>query len=137
MPSKNMRQMPFHPYQYQYNQQPFQSNSFPFNQSANYPPDFFANKPSQTGTQVPHPQQSTNAQQSGWNPQQQGGGPSAQQQFGGNQPKPSKGFISYFQDKDGQMDLDKMLNTASQVANTYHQFTPIFKGISSFVKGVK
>lgn len=49
----------------------------------------------------------------------------------------AKGFIQYFQDKDGQIDLDKMLNTVGKVANTYQQVTPLVKGIGSFVKGFK
>ncbi|MFB1051752.1 YppG family protein [Paraliobacillus sp. JSM ZJ581] len=49
----------------------------------------------------------------------------------------AKGFIQYFQDKDGQMDLDKMLSTVGQVANTYQQVTPMIKGIGSFLKGFK
>lgn len=49
----------------------------------------------------------------------------------------AKGLMQYFQDKDGQMDLDKMLNTVGQVANTYQQVTPMIKGIGSFIKGFK
>ncbi|CQR48277.1 hypothetical protein BN1058_02642 [Paraliobacillus sp. PM-2] len=49
----------------------------------------------------------------------------------------AKGFMQYFQDKDGQMDLDKMLNTVGQVANTYQQITPMIKGLGSFIKGFK
>ncbi|MRH43639.1 hypothetical protein GH741_13255 [Aquibacillus halophilus] len=53
-----------------------------------------------------------------------------------NQP-PTKGLISYFQDSNGQVDIDKMLNTVGQMANTYHQVSPIVKGIGSFVKGFR
>jgi hypothetical protein len=131
MPKINTQQYPFHPYQNQYMQQPFHHGSFPFNQQSNYPPGFFANVAPPSAKQPPYPQQSqqqSTQQPMDWNQQQPTANQLTQQQ---------KGFISYFQDKDGQMDLDKMLNTASQVANTYQQFTPIVKGINSFFKGVK
>lgn len=152
MPRGNMPQYPFHPYeQHSYNQYPFPMNGFPFNQQSNIPPNFFTQRPSAApsqpqpqpqNTQQSKPEQKSEPQPSnqdrpspepqsmGWN----------QQPMGWNQPAPGnkgKGFFSYFQDKDGQVDLDKMLNTANQVANTYQQFTPIFKGISSFMKGPK
>ncbi|WP_053217420.1 YppG family protein [Virgibacillus senegalensis] len=47
------------------------------------------------------------------------------------------GFINYFQDKNGQMDIDKMLNTVGQMANTFQQMAPLFKGFSSFIKGIR
>jgi len=46
-----------------------------------------------------------------------------------------KGFMGYFQDDEGQLDFDKVLNTAGQVGNTYQQFSPLVKGIGSFFKG--
>ncbi|MBM7571089.1 YppG family protein [Aquibacillus albus] len=52
------------------------------------------------------------------------------------QPIP-KGLISYFHDDNGQLDLDKMLSTFGQMANTYQQVSPIVKGIGSFLKGMK
>lgn len=129
MPKRNMQQDPFNPYQNQYPQHPFHPGSFPFNQQPNYPSGFFANVAPPSAKHPPYPQQSQQQNTpTEWNQQQSNGNQLTQQQ---------KGFISYFQDKDGQMDLDKMLNTASQVANTYQQFTPIVKGINSFFKGVK
>ncbi|WP_226038162.1 YppG family protein [Aquibacillus saliphilus] len=51
--------------------------------------------------------------------------------------QPPKNLMSYFQDKNGQVDIDKMLNTVGQMANTYHQVSPIVKGIGSFMKGFR
>ncbi|WP_026571369.1 MULTISPECIES: YppG family protein [Sediminibacillus] len=67
----------------------------------------------------PWPQQNTSAS----------GGPYGQ--------VPGGGFIHYFQDKNGQMDLDKMLNTVGQMATTFQQVAPLFKGFGSFIKGIK
>lgn len=50
---------------------------------------------------------------------------------------PPSGFANYFQDKNGQVDLDKMFSTVGQMANTVQQVSPIFKGIGSFIKGMK
>ncbi|SDM87185.1 YppG family protein [Sediminibacillus halophilus] len=50
---------------------------------------------------------------------------------------PGGGFIHYFQDKNGQMDIDKMLNTVGQMATTFQQVAPLFKGFGSFIKGIK
>ncbi|MDL4840144.1 YppG family protein [Aquibacillus rhizosphaerae] len=66
--------------------------------------------------------------------------PAAQPVQGGqsqNWSQTQKGIMTYFQDKDGQVDIDKMLSTVGQMANTYHQVSPIVKGIGSFVKGFK
>ncbi|MFD2043864.1 YppG family protein [Ornithinibacillus salinisoli] len=47
---------------------------------------------------------------------------------------PSNGFLSQFQDEKGQMNLDKMLSTVGQMANTYHQVQPIIKQFGNFMK---
>ncbi|SEN82651.1 YppG-like protein [Amphibacillus marinus] len=70
-------------------------------------------------------------------PFQQSWYPPPSQGMGMESAPTSKGVMGYFQNNDGQFDLDKVFNTAGQVANTYQQFTPIVKGISSFIKGVK
>lgn len=49
----------------------------------------------------------------------------------------SNGFLTYFQDKDGQMDLNKMLSTAGQFANTFQQITPLMKQVGSLMKNFK
>lgn len=50
---------------------------------------------------------------------------------------PGSGFKAYFQDEDGQMDFDKMLSTVGQLANTYHQVSPIVKQFGSLIKNLK
>lgn len=49
----------------------------------------------------------------------------------------SNEFLTYFQDKDGQLDLHKMLTTAEQFANTFQQITPLVKQVGSLVKSLK
>lgn len=44
------------------------------------------------------------------------------------------GILSQFQNTNGQIDVDKMLTTVGQLANTYHQVAPIIKQFSSFMK---
>ncbi|SHG32331.1 YppG family protein [Ornithinibacillus halophilus] len=49
----------------------------------------------------------------------------------------SQGILSQFQDENGQMNLDKMLSTVGQMANTYHQVQPIVKQVSSLLKNFR
>ncbi|CDQ21513.1 YppG-like protein [Halobacillus karajensis] len=49
----------------------------------------------------------------------------------------SKGVMNYFQNEDGQLDIDKMMSTTGQVVKTVKEVSPIVKGIGSFVKGIK
>lgn len=118
--------------------------SVPYQQQMNYPqqyPDMNANQymPQNPNGQTNQPQQPTTPYEhfakpkhpAQWYPPMQGAAPKQ------GMATPGKGVISYFQDKDGQLDLDKMLNTVGQMANTYHQVSPIFKGLGSFVKGFK
>ncbi|MFG6150424.1 YppG family protein [Halobacillus sp. B23F22_1] len=48
-----------------------------------------------------------------------------------------KKMMAYFQDEQGQLDLDKMFNTTGQVVQTIQQVSPMVKGIGSFVKGLR
>lgn len=68
-----------------------------------------------------------------WHPPYQG--MQGVQGVGTQQKSPTKGVMGYFQNDEGKFDVDKALNTAGQVANTYQQFSPIVKGIGSFFKG--
>lgn len=68
--------------------------------------------------------------QGNWQPPFQG-----MQGMGVGQKPTAKGVMGYFQNEQGQFDLDKVLNTAGQVANTYQQISPLVKGIGSFLKG--
>lgn len=58
-----------------------------------------------------------------------------------NQPNPqgnpANSVMAHFQDENGQLNLDKMLTTVGQMANTYHQVYPIFKQFSNFIKNFK
>lgn len=53
-----------------------------------------------------------------------------------NQSSPS-GFLNYFQDKNGEVDFDKMLSTVGQVANTFQQISPMVKQFGSIMKTFK
>ncbi|MBU5595410.1 YppG family protein [Amphibacillus sp. MSJ-3] len=100
---------PYYPYQ-----QPFRPNGFPPHYHMNqqpYPPSYM-NMPFQQGA---------------WQPPYQG--------MGTEQKSLTKSVMGYFQNSEGQLDFDKVFNTAGQVANTYQQFSPIVKGIGSFIKG--
>ncbi|KGP90095.1 hypothetical protein N780_06795 [Pontibacillus chungwhensis BH030062] len=85
------------------------------------------------GYQSPYEQFAKPPQPNQWDPYY-----SLQQQspLYGQQQKPP-GMMQYFQDKNGQLDLDKMLSTMGQMANTANQFSPLMKGIGSFIKGFK
>lgn len=52
-------------------------------------------------------------------------------------PYPNNGIKGYFQDEDGQVDFDKMLSTVGQLANTYHQVSPIVKQFGSIIKSFR
>ncbi|MYL36128.1 hypothetical protein GLW05_21455 [Pontibacillus yanchengensis] len=82
--------------------------------------------------QTPYEQFAKPPQPNQWNPYY-----SLQQQYPQqNQQATPKGIMNYFQDKNGQLDLDKMLSTMGQVANTANQFSPLVKGLGSFMKGL-
>ncbi|WP_082235577.1 YppG family protein [Halobacillus massiliensis] len=48
-----------------------------------------------------------------------------------------KNLMSYFQDDEGQLDFNKMMNTTGQVMQTIKQVSPVVKGIGTFVKGMR
>lgn len=52
----------------------------------------------------------------------------------GATPKQMSNLLTQFQNPEGQLDVDKMLNTVGQLANTYHQVAPIVKQVSSLIK---
>ncbi|WP_067837579.1 YppG family protein [Amphibacillus sediminis] len=114
----------------QSNRQPYQSSYRvpPTMHQPPTPPNYYPPRPGPNPQ--PFMQYGSPYHPSHWQPPQQ------PQAVTGQMPQ-TKGLMSYFQDKDGQFDLDKVFNTAGQVANTYQQFTPIIKGISSFIKGAK
>ncbi|WP_102347137.1 YppG family protein [Bacillus sp. Marseille-P3661] len=50
---------------------------------------------------------------------------------------PAYSLMSYFQDKNGQLDLDKMLTTVGKVSTTFQQVSPLFKQLTSLFTKVK
>lgn len=50
-----------------------------------------------------------------------------------NQSQPP-GFLTQFQDGNGQMNLDKVLSTVSQLANTFQQVTPVIQQMGAMIK---
>ncbi|WP_053075086.1 YppG family protein [Ornithinibacillus californiensis] len=56
------------------------------------------------------------------------------EQLQGNNQQAQPQMMSQFQEQNGQMNLDKMLTTVSQIANTYHQVSPIIKQFGDFMK---
>lgn len=51
--------------------------------------------------------------------------------------KQTNPMLSYFQDKNGEMDFDKIFKTVNQLANTYQQVSPLVKNVGSIVKSFK
>ncbi|WP_099156484.1 YppG family protein [Virgibacillus ndiopensis] len=51
-------------------------------------------------------------------------------------PQKTNGLFSYFQDKNGQMDLDKMFSTVGKLANTVQQVSPVVKQFGSIMKNM-
>lgn len=56
------------------------------------------------------------------------------QSFNEPPPKQMNNLLNQFQNNEGQIDVDKMLNTVGQLANTYHQVAPIIKQFGSLIK---
>ncbi|GAB3045396.1 YppG family protein [Virgibacillus ainsalahensis] len=46
-------------------------------------------------------------------------------------------LFAYFQNNEGQVDVDKMISTVGQLANTYHQVSPIVKQFGSLIKSFR
>ncbi|MFC2947794.1 YppG family protein [Virgibacillus sediminis] len=51
--------------------------------------------------------------------------------------KPANHLSAHFQNNEGQVDLDKMIATVSQLANTYHQVSPIIKEFGTLLKNIR
>ncbi|MFC7322052.1 YppG family protein [Halobacillus campisalis] len=56
---------------------------------------------------------------------------------GGENGFQKKNVLAYFKDEQGQIDIDKMMSTTGQVVQTIQQVSPMVKGISTFVKGLR
>ncbi len=50
------------------------------------------------------------------------------------QPSGFQTVISQFKKSDGQLDFDKMMNTAGQMMNAVNQMGGLFKGVTSMFK---
>ncbi|SER13495.1 YppG family protein [Piscibacillus halophilus] len=46
-------------------------------------------------------------------------------------------FVQYFQDDQGEIDIDKVIATTNQFMKTASQIAPMFKTLNDFVKGMK
>ncbi|MUK89728.1 hypothetical protein GMD78_15265 [Ornithinibacillus sp. L9] len=122
-----MNQRPFyhHPPSYR---QSYTNNPYPSNQQP-YSPYYQQNEPLQT--QTPFEYFSKPKQPPNWYQYTQQQNPNSfEQQYA---PAP-KGILSQFQDENGQINLDKMLSTVGQMANTYHQVQPIIKQFGDLIK---
>ncbi|MCD5325838.1 MULTISPECIES: YppG family protein [Pontibacillus] len=125
----NVQGSPTHPYGPYPMEMPWENQHFPNQPSVSQGAQFHA----PPGYQNPYEQFAKPPQPNQWDPYY-----SLQQQspMNGQQQKPP-GMMQYFQDKNGQLDLDKMLSTMGQVANTANQFSPLMKGLGTFIKGFK
>ncbi|WP_050801690.1 YppG family protein [Ornithinibacillus scapharcae] len=52
----------------------------------------------------------------------------------GDYQQAQQGMTSQIQGQNTQLNLDKVLTTVSQIANTYHQVSPIIKQFGDFMK---
>lgn len=119
-----------------YRQHPYQNQYHPYAQPPFQPPFYTAQQhyqiPLSQQPQSPFEQFAKPKQPHDWysqtqNQQEQGN----YQQSYGSYPA---GLMSQFQDQNGQLNLDKLLSTVSQIANTYHQVSPIIKQFGTFMK---
>ncbi|HLR14399.1 MAG TPA: YppG family protein [Bacillota bacterium] len=51
--------------------------------------------------------------------------------------KKSNSIMAHFYDENGQMDLQKMLSTVNQLANTFQQVTPVIQQLGSLVRFIR
>lgn len=68
-----------------------------------------------------------------WMEQMNGPYPQAQQA----QTKNPNPIMTHFYDENGQIDLQKMLSTVNQLANTFQQVTPVIQQIGSLIRLVR
>jgi len=52
----------------------------------------------------------------------------------GQQSNPTPGILAQFQTPEGQMDVQKMLSTVGQLANTVQQVSPVIKEIGAMIR---
>lgn len=106
--------------------QTYPSNYYPNEQVHQSSPFEYFSKPSQ-----PEAWPYTVAQQPNYYQFQQQG-PYFQQQNQQSNPTPS--ILAQFQTPEGQMDVQKMLSTVGQLANTVQQVSPVIKEIGAMIR---
>ncbi|MFZ3578904.1 YppG family protein [Virgibacillus sp. DJP39] len=60
-----------------------------------------------------------------------------QYNYGQPYKQPQKGWLTYFHDKNGEVDFDKMISSVGQVATTFQQISPMVKQFGSIMKNFK
>ncbi|MFD2639763.1 YppG family protein [Piscibacillus salipiscarius] len=60
-----------------------------------------------------------------------------EEQFGANLQNTISPFVEYFQDDQGEVDIDKVIATTNQFMKTASQIAPMVKTLNDFVKGMK
>lgn len=101
-----------------------QNTAQPFNMEHSFYGGFPFQSPNPYITQTPPSQQATPQQQPPW--------PMAPFQPGPFKPMKPGGIMGYFHDKDGQLNVDKVLSTVGHAASTFQQLTPMVKSLGSF-----
>lgn len=61
----------------------------------------------------------------------------SQQEQQQQEQEPAPSFLSQFQDANGTVDLDKMLSTVGQLANTVKQVSPVIQQVGSIIKSFR
>lgn len=136
--------MQYRPYNY-YNEQTYQNdeyNHYMYPVYPNYAYSQLNGPPPSPPQQTPYEQFAKPQQPINWETPMQQSANFMQPNGNGNfnqqpNPYPANGIKNYFQDKDGQVDFDKMLSTVGQLANTYHQVSPIVKQFGSIIKNFR
>jgi len=106
--------------------QTYSSGYYPYDQVHQQSPFEHFSKPSQPES-WPYPM----AQQPDYYHFQQPN-PYFQQQA--QQENPTAGILAQFQTAEGQMDIQKMLSTVGQLANTVQQVSPVIKEIGAMIR---
>lgn len=107
--------------------QTYPSNYYPYEQGHQQSPFEYYSKPSQ-----PESWPYVMPQQSNYYQYQQQGPNFPQQQP--QQSSQTPGLLAQFQTPDGQMDVQKMLSTVGQLANTVQQVSPVIKEIGAMFR---
>jgi len=125
-PSQPMYQDPVY-YNNSEPNQTYSSDYYPYEQVHQQSPFEYYSKPSQ-----PENWPYVMPQQSNYYQSQQQDPYYSQQQTG--QPNPTPGILAQFQTSEGQMDVQKMLSTVGQLANTVQQVSPVIKEIGAMIR---